>query len=125
MSLMDKYKDLFSLANEIGLKNPDVKEESGKLKIKGETEYELDKDRLWNSIKTHAGWENEINADIRTARSDVYGVYKVAPGDTLSKIAKTYLGDSKRYMEIFNANTNTLSNPDMIKVGQTLTIPSK
>lgn len=125
MALIDKYKDLFALANEIGLKNPDVKEDGGKLKIKGETEYELDKDRIWNSIKAHSGWENEVQADIRTARSDIYGMYKVESGDTLSKIAKTYLGDPKRYMDIFNANKGTLANPDLIKVGQTLTIPCK
>jgi hypothetical protein len=35
MTLMDKYKDVFQLANTIGLKNPDVKEEGGKLKISG------------------------------------------------------------------------------------------
>ena len=29
MALMDKYRDLFALANQIGLKNPDVKEEAG------------------------------------------------------------------------------------------------
>ena len=125
MALMDKYKDVFALANQIGLKNPDVREEGGSLIVKGETEYELDKDRLWNSIKAQPGWEQEVRADLKAARSDVYGVHTVVSGDTLSKIAKTYLGDANRYMEIFNANTGTLSNPDQIKVGQKLTIPSK
>jgi nucleoid-associated protein YgaU len=125
MALMDKYSDVFTLANEIGLKNPDVKEEGGQLKIKGETEYELDKDRLWNKIKEHSGWESEVQADLRSGRSDVYGVYTVVAGDTLSKISKVYLGNPGRYMEIFNVNTNTLSNPDQIKVGQKLTIPAK
>ena len=125
MALMDKYGDVFKLANEVGLKNPDVKEEGGKLTIKGETEYELDKDRLWNSIKAQSGWEGEVHADIRASRSDVYGVYTVASGDTLSKIAKTYLGNANRYMDIFNANKNILTNPDQIKVGQKLTIPAK
>jgi len=125
MALMDKYSDVFALANEIGLKNPDVKEEGGQLKVKGETEYELDKDRLWNSIKSHPGWETEVQADIRSGRSDVYGVHTVVAGDTLSKIAKTYLGNAGRYMEIFNANTGILSNPDQIQVGQKLTIPAK
>jgi len=125
MALMDKYSSVFQLANEIGMKNPDVKEEGGKLKIKGETEYELDKDRLWNTIKAHPGWENEVSADLRSGRSDVYGVHKVVSGDTLSKIAKTYYGNANRYMDIFNANKNILTNPDQIKVGQELTIPAK
>src|SRR5215475_5333985 len=109
MALMEKYSDLFTLANQIGLKNPDVKEEGGKLKISGQTEYQLDANHLWDNIKRHSGWENEIVANIQAQRSDVFGVYEVAPGDTLSKIAKTYLGDANRYMEIFNANKDTLS----------------
>ena len=125
MGLMDKYSDVFAVVNEVGLKNPDVKEEGGKLKVTGETQYELDKDRIWNSIKSHTGWETEVQADIRAGRSDVYGVYKVASGDTLSKIAKTYLGNANRYMEIFNANKTVLANPDQIKVGQELTLPPK
>ena len=124
MTLMDKYKDLFQLANTIGLKDPDVKEESGKLKIKGKTEYQLDANRLWDNIKTHGGWEQEIVADIQAARKDVYGVHTVASGDTLSKLAKRYLGDANRYMELFDANKDTLTDPNLIKVGQKLTIPS-
>ena len=123
MALMDKYKDLFQLANTVGLKNPDVKEEGGKLTISGKTEYQLGANQLWDNIKSHAGWENEVVANIQAERTDAFGVYTVASGDTLSKIAKQFLGDAKRYPEIFNANKATLSDPDKIKVGQTLTIP--
>lgn len=125
MTLMDKYKDLFALANEIGLKNPDVKEEAGKLKISGQPEYQLDVNRLWDNIKTHPGWETEIVANIQAQRSDVFGVHTVVAGDTLSKLAKVYLGSPSRYMDIFNVNKDTLSNPDLIKVGQSLKIPSR
>ena len=51
--------------------------------------------------------------------------HTVVAGDTLSKIAKAHLGDAGRYMEIFNANTDTLTNPDQIKVGQTLKLPAR
>jgi len=125
MALMDKYNDLFTLANQLGLKNPDVKEESGKLKISGQTEYQLEANRLWDNIKTHPGWENEIVANIQAQRKDVFGVHTVASGETLSKIAKAYLGDSNRYMEIFKVNTDKLTNPDQIKVGQKLNIPAR
>jgi hypothetical protein len=37
MALVDKYSDLFVLANQLGLKNPGVKEDAGKLKISGQT----------------------------------------------------------------------------------------
>lgn len=123
MALMEKYGDLFKLANQIGVQNPDVKEEGGKLRISGQTEYQADANRLWDNIKTHAGWENEVVADIQARRTDVFGVHTVTSGETLSKIAKAYLGDANRYMEIFNANKDQLSDPDKIKVGQKLTIP--
>jgi nucleoid-associated protein YgaU len=49
--------------------------------------------------------------------------HDVVSGDTLSKIAKKYYGDPGLYMKIFEANTNILKNPDVIKVGQKLRIP--
>jgi nucleoid-associated protein YgaU len=49
--------------------------------------------------------------------------YVVQAGDTLSKIAKQYYGDANRYMEIFNANRDKLSDPNKIQIGQELIIP--
>jgi len=49
--------------------------------------------------------------------------HEVAKGDTLSKIAEKYYGDPSLYMQIFEANKDILSNPDMIRVGQKLRIP--
>ncbi len=51
--------------------------------------------------------------------------HTVKPGDTLSKIAKQYYGDSDAYMTIFEANRDQLKNPDLIRVGQVLKIPSQ
>ncbi len=49
--------------------------------------------------------------------------YEVKAGDTLWQIAKAHYGDGNLYREIFNANTDVLSDPDKIKVGQRLRIP--
>ena len=46
------------------------------------------------------------------------------PGDTLSGIAKRFYGNANAYMKIFEANGDQLSDPDKIKVGQTLRIPA-
>lgn len=54
---------------------------------------------------------------------DVSAFYTVEKGDTLSKIAKEYLGDAMRYPEIFEANRPMLSDPDKIYPGQVLRIP--
>ncbi|MCA9067282.1 MAG: LysM peptidoglycan-binding domain-containing protein [Planctomycetaceae bacterium] len=51
--------------------------------------------------------------------------YKIKQGDTLSVLAETHLGTSRRYMEIYQANRDKLRNPDDIKVGMTIRIPSR
>lgn len=51
--------------------------------------------------------------------------YTVAKGDTLSKIAKKFYGNANAWRGIFEANTDQLSNPDLIKPGQVLKIPTK
>jgi nucleoid-associated protein YgaU len=123
--LKEKYQDLLSLATKLNVQAIDVREDSGKLTIKGTTTYQMQKDMLWDKIKSYAGWDKEVAADIKTEKTDIYGVYTVTGGDTLGKIAKQYLGDPKRYMDIFNANKDVLTNPDLIKVGQNLKIPNK
>lgn len=124
MSLMLQYKNVFDLANQIGVKNPDVREEQGRLIIKGQVPYQADVNRLWDAIKTHPSWSAEVAADIRAEHTDIHGIYTVESGDTLGKIAKTFLGNASRYPEIFDANRDQLSDPDKIKVGQKLKIPT-
>ena len=50
--------------------------------------------------------------------------YSVKPGDTLRKIAQQFYGDEARWHPIRDANPELAANPDLIKVGQKLTIPS-
>lgn len=52
-------------------------------------------------------------------------LYKIKQGDTLSVLAETHLGSSRRYMEIYEANRDKLRNPDDIKIGMTIRIPSR
>lgn len=49
--------------------------------------------------------------------------YTVKSGDSLSKIAKRYLGNAMAYPDIFEANTPMLTHPDKIYPGQVLRIP--
>jgi nucleoid-associated protein YgaU len=65
-----------------------------------------------------AGMEGGAGGAGKTERT-----YVVQSGDTLSKIAKQYYGEAGKYMDIFNANTDKLSDPDKIQVGQELIIP--
>jgi nucleoid-associated protein YgaU len=50
-------------------------------------------------------------------------VYVVQPGDSLSKIAKAVYGDANRWKEIFEANKEQLTDPNLIRPGQELRIP--
>ena len=123
--LQDKYKTALDLARNLGFAGLDVKEEAGKLRIKGSAPYALDKDLFWDELKTVPTWQTEVEVNIGVQKTDAYGYYTVKAGDTLSKLAKAHLGDAKRYMEIFNLNKGILKDPDMIKVGQKLQLPSK
>jgi len=67
---------------------------------------------------------NEVVADIRVEKSDVYGYWTVKPGDSLSKIAKDVYDDGNKYMKIFEANKDQLKDPNMIKPGQKLALPN-
>lgn len=49
--------------------------------------------------------------------------YTVQSGDTLWAIAKKFLGDGSKYTEIYNANSDVVSNPNVLKVGTVLKIP--
>jgi len=49
--------------------------------------------------------------------------YTVQRGDTLSKIAREFLGSASKYPVIFEANKPMLKDPDRIYPGQVLRIP--
>ena len=51
--------------------------------------------------------------------------YTVKPGDTLSGIAESEMGDAKRWPELYAANKDAVGkDPDMIHPGLELTIPN-
>ena len=50
--------------------------------------------------------------------------YTVVKGDTLSHIAKHFYGKAGKWPDIYEANRDQLDNPDRIKPGQVLKIPS-
>jgi len=48
----------------------------------------------------------------------------VEKGDTLSEIAKKFYGKASEYHKVFEANRDQLSDPDKIRPGQVLRIPT-
>lgn len=49
--------------------------------------------------------------------------YTVVSGDSLSKIAEKFYGDTKEWRRIYDANRNLIKDPDLIHPGQTFRIP--
>ncbi len=125
MSVKAKYQGVLNLGEQLGIKDGNVTEEGGVLKIKGVANTPYEKNLLWDKIKELGGESaSDIKANITVADDSVYHRHTVASGESLSKIAKHYYGDPMKYKQIFEANTNILKNPDVIHPDQVLVIPN-
>ena len=127
MGLRDTYAYAISTAK--GKFDGTAEERDGKLHFIGSVKTEEEKNELWNAIKTIPTWKDDVVANIKVTGGGAPTAqggktYTVKSGDTLSKIAKEHLGDANAYMKIFNANKDQLSDPDKIRPGQVLKIPS-
>ena len=49
--------------------------------------------------------------------------YTVQKGDSLSKIAKAFYGKANKWTVIYEANKDSIKNPDLIYPGQVFRIP--
>ncbi len=124
MGLRDKYSYAIQTAKDLRMQGA-AEEREGKLYFKGTTQTQEEANKIWDAIKTIPDWKTEIVADIQAIGGAAAApqTHTVKAGDTLSKIAKQYLGDANAYMDIFNANKDQLKDPDKIHPGQVLKIP--
>jgi nucleoid-associated protein YgaU len=60
----------------------------------------------------------------RPAPASTAGVYTVKSGDSLWKIAKHHYGDGNQWRRIYEANKDTIKDPDLIYPGQELRLPA-
>jgi nucleoid-associated protein YgaU len=118
--LKGKYSGLFTKGHEVGLTVQNENMEGDKLLVRGVVPSEFAKNQLWEAIKAADPSFLDIVADINVQSGLEY---TVKSGDTLGKIAKRFYGDSGEYQAIFNANSDKLSDPDKIQVGQVLRLP--
>ena len=133
LGLREKYATAIQTAKGLRM-DGSADERDGKLYFKGTVHSEDEKNKIWNAIKAVPTYQAEIVADIKVvaapagsaprAAAPASRTYTVKSGDTLSKIAKSELGDAQAYGRIFEANRDQLSDPDKIKPGQVLKIPS-
>ena len=137
MSLREKYNHAIQTAKNFKM-DGSAEERDGKLHFKGKVQSQEQANKIWDAIKTVPSWQTEVVADIKavatsatptqtqpqpSTQKQTQVTYTVKSGDTLSKIAREFLGDANAYMEIFNANRDQLSDPNLIKPGQVLKIP--
>ena len=125
MSVKAKYQPVLSLGEKLGIKDGNVTEEGGVLKVKGEAGTQYEKNLIWDKIKEIGGESpSDIKANITVADESIYARHVVKSGESLSKISKHYYGDPMKYQKIFEANTDILKNPDVIHPEQVLVIPN-
>jgi nucleoid-associated protein YgaU len=130
MNLRDKYNHAIQTAKNFRM-DGSAQERDGKLHFTGTVASEAEKNAIWDAIKTVPDWRNDVVADLKvvpkpgaSAPVSSLKTYTVKKGDTLSGIAREYLGDAKEYMRIFEANKDQLTDPDKIMPGQVLKIPA-
>ena len=125
MNLRDKYNHAIQTAKGFHMEGA-AEERDGKLYFKGMVKNQDEVNKIWDAIKTVPDWRNDVVAEVTLDPSAkaLAATYTVKAGDTLSKIAKDQLGNANAYMKIFEANKDQLSDPDKIKPGQVLKIPS-
>lgn len=116
--LQAKYKAVLDKGHEVGLTVQNVNLEGDKLLIRGTVPADHGKNVLWDVIKTIDPNVSDAIIDINVQSGTSY---TVVAGDTLSKIAKRFYGDANHYHAI--AKASGISNPDLIKVGQVITLP--
>jgi LysM repeat protein len=65
-----------------------------------------------------------LDAARRPAAATAARTYTVAPGDTLSAIAQRFYGRASDWPWLYRVNRATISDPNLIKAGQVLTVPA-
>lgn len=118
--LKRKYNPVIEKGTEIGLRVEKLQMEGDKLLLRGIVPSDFAKNRLWDEIKRVDATWGDLTADINVKPGEVY---TVKSGDTLSKIAQRFYGDTKAYQKILEVNQDKLTNPDQIKAGQQLRLP--
>lgn len=136
--LKAKYQSVLNFIQSQNVQLQNLNLQDNKLLIRANAPSQDVKNRVWDQIKLVDPSFPDLIADIQApaavaAASAAAGAssgpvsatrtYTVQPGDSLSKISKQIYGDANKYMKIFDANKDKLSDPDKLKAGIQLVIP--
>jgi nucleoid-associated protein YgaU len=131
-----KYQSVLNFIQSQGVQLQNVNMEGDKLLIRASAPSADLKNRVWDQIKLVDPSASDLIADIQAppaaaaaaasaggASSAAARTYTVQAGDSLSKISKQFYGDANKYMKIFEANKDKLTDPNKVNVGTELRIP--
>ena len=127
MKLQQKYDELIRTAKADGVQNLQVREQENVLYIDGQAPSQDIKQRLWDVYGKIDPNYRSADVVMNIAVSPITPApamqeYEVVKGDNLTKIGKRY---GLSWKEIYEANKNIISDPDLIQPGWKLKIPHK
>ncbi len=114
-----------------GVSNLDVEFDDGVVTICGDCTNAAARDSAILVAGNVAGVEKVVADDLNAPPpppeepEEKIEYYEIASGDTLGGIAKKFYGKSSKYMAIFEANRDIISDPNKIYPGQKIRIPSE
>lgn len=125
--LMNRQKMILlkGVVDSLGIKvqNLDLTIHDDTVFVYGQVKSQADKEKVVLALGNVNGISSVDDRLSVTKPAPEAEFYTVKKGDSLSKIAKKFYGDAKKYTKIFKANQPLLSDPNKIYPGQTLRIP--
>ena len=93
-----------------------------------ETEYAAMKKQVQAITWANEVLVKELDAAYATGRSSplpagTRGIYVLRQGESLSRVADAFYGDSERWKDIVEANKDRIPDPDLVKAGTIILIP--
>lgn len=118
-----KIKQEIEAANP-GIKNLNVEFKDGKVSLSGDADSAEAMEKAVLMAGNVQGVQevsaDQVKAPPQTGKADYYVIQQ---GDTLSGIARQFLGNAGDYPKIFEANREVIKDPNLIYPGQKIRIP--
>src|ERR1044071_5183431 len=123
--LQQKYQGILELAQQNGTTYELSGGDDGVLHINGTAPSEEAKQQLWDKYNeidpNYASGDLVLNVEVSGQEAAAGNTYTVVAGDNLTKIGEKY---GLTWQQVYDANRDIISDPDMIHPGQELKIPS-
>jgi nucleoid-associated protein YgaU len=107
-----------------GISNLEVDYNDGKVSLSGDAESAEAMEKAVLLAGNVEGVGEVLAANVKApAQTGQVEYYVIQKGDTLSAVAKRFLGNASDYPKIFEANREVIKDPDLIYPGQKIRVP--